>query len=298
MKQKAFTLVEILIVIVVISILAAVTVLGYSAVSGRAADSSRAANVSNILKVMNNASADRGQFDPAVLMSDGGMSGGIFTPDDISTLHSAGIKPEMLKAPNTPDAVMNGFVFNKPRCDLAEDCPRITDAADDVNVPMYIPADPPSGYGSWNDFWDAYYTTYNDYWDDYRDANPLANDASDEEIDAWYEGLDTGFASAYPDFISGAAADNSTRVDVPKKNIYIVDVLTSGPVGAYGYCNFEYTGNLDYPTFHCSGLDENDQWGEYAITGIRITYWNSSKNDWDIKQTGTGTPAPQYEQYS
>lgn len=51
-KQKGFTIVELLIVIVVIAILAAISIVAFTGIQQRARDSERASDVSNIVKAL------------------------------------------------------------------------------------------------------------------------------------------------------------------------------------------------------------------------------------------------------
>ena len=68
-KQKGFTIVELLIVIVVIGILAAITIVAYSGVQSRAYDNRRSSDVASIKKALEMYKADKGYY-PAVCPAD------------------------------------------------------------------------------------------------------------------------------------------------------------------------------------------------------------------------------------
>lgn len=57
-KQKGFTIVELLIVIVVIAILAAISIVAFTGIQQRGRDTSRASDVSNIVKALTAYTAD------------------------------------------------------------------------------------------------------------------------------------------------------------------------------------------------------------------------------------------------
>lgn len=72
-KQKGFTIVELLIVIVVIGILAAITIVAYNGIQGRAKDSQTDSALSQVKKAMEIYRADNG-FYPACGTDNGGCS--------------------------------------------------------------------------------------------------------------------------------------------------------------------------------------------------------------------------------
>lgn len=61
-KQRGFTIVELLIVIVVIAILAAITIVAYNGIQTRARDSGRAADIATLQKVLEIYHADKGGY--------------------------------------------------------------------------------------------------------------------------------------------------------------------------------------------------------------------------------------------
>lgn len=63
-KQKGFTIVELLIVIVVIGILAAIVVVAYNGVQGKSRDSARIAKVKSISKAIELYYIDNGRYPP------------------------------------------------------------------------------------------------------------------------------------------------------------------------------------------------------------------------------------------
>lgn len=61
-KQKGFTIVELLIVIVVIAILAAITIVAYNGIQGRARDSQRVSDLKTIVKALEIYKANNGSY--------------------------------------------------------------------------------------------------------------------------------------------------------------------------------------------------------------------------------------------
>ena len=64
-KQRGFTIVELLIVIVVIAILAAITIVAYNGIQTRARDSQRDADLASIQKALELYYSDNGMYPPA-----------------------------------------------------------------------------------------------------------------------------------------------------------------------------------------------------------------------------------------
>ncbi|RZM11724.1 MAG: prepilin-type N-terminal cleavage/methylation domain-containing protein [Pedobacter sp.] len=64
-KQKGFTIVELLIVIVVIGILAAITIVAFNGIQTRGYDGRRTSDVSNVKKALELYKADEGQYPAA-----------------------------------------------------------------------------------------------------------------------------------------------------------------------------------------------------------------------------------------
>lgn len=62
MKQRGFTIVELLIVIVVIGILAAITIVAYNGVQARARDNTRMSDLSTIRKALEMYKSENGQY--------------------------------------------------------------------------------------------------------------------------------------------------------------------------------------------------------------------------------------------
>jgi len=69
-RQKGFTIVELLIVIVIIGILAAITIVAYNGIQNRGNDSRRDSDVSQLKKALEMYKVDNGAY-PAVCSADG-----------------------------------------------------------------------------------------------------------------------------------------------------------------------------------------------------------------------------------
>lgn len=292
-KKHGFTIVELLITIVVIAILASLTIAGYSAIANRANTSARDSTVANILKVLEMEKVKKGWYDPTILMSNGSIRGGTIGPDDIVTLLKADLKPEHLKAPGTPDEIINGFVFNTDICPPYDwdNCDLVLDLPDDSTIPFDVPTDHPQGYSSWDDFYDFYYETFSQYWSSYADANPLPQNPSDEQINQFYEQLYTSFDTTYPDLAEGYNIESTRRVDVPLKSLYIVEILIDAPENSLDnrcmFTIYEYNPDTEQGV-SCGEYDDSWNYINYSITGVKINYWTSAGNKWISKQIGTG----------
>ena len=75
MKQRGFTIVELLIVIVVIAILAAITIVAYNGIQQRARDTQRVADISNIVKAIQRWSIETGNDFSAMPVGSGSVPG-------------------------------------------------------------------------------------------------------------------------------------------------------------------------------------------------------------------------------
>jgi len=94
-KQKGFTIVELLIVIVVIAILAAITIVSYNGVQSRAKDSSRDSGAKTIRTVLELYKADNGGYPNAC--------GGVNIGCNVTNLASFLVPAYTSSLPNDPD---------------------------------------------------------------------------------------------------------------------------------------------------------------------------------------------------
>lgn len=99
-KQTAFTIVELLIVIVVIAILAAISVVAYNGIQQRANDSRRTSDIGQVKKVLEIYKADTGSY-PAVCS--GGDNAGCNLNDVASVLVPA-YTSSIPRDPNNPSS--------------------------------------------------------------------------------------------------------------------------------------------------------------------------------------------------
>jgi type II secretion system protein G len=105
-KQKGFTIVELLVVIVVIGILASISVVSYNGVQKRARDSARDSAVRTIRLAMEVYKSDANVY-PSIT----GVAAG--SGSNISGLTSSLVPTYISKVPNDPDATKNiNYVIN------------------------------------------------------------------------------------------------------------------------------------------------------------------------------------------
>jgi general secretion pathway protein G len=78
-KQKGFTIVELLIVIVVIGILAAITIVAYSGIQTRGRDSVRSSDVKSIQTALEMYKSDNGVYPPLGCQDCGANASGLST---------------------------------------------------------------------------------------------------------------------------------------------------------------------------------------------------------------------------
>jgi prepilin-type N-terminal cleavage/methylation domain-containing protein len=95
-KQKGFTIVELLIVIVVIAILAAITIVAYNGIQNRAKDGARDNAVSTIRKVLEQYKIDEGQYPNICGTANAGCN--------ISLLSSFAVPKYVASIPNDPES--------------------------------------------------------------------------------------------------------------------------------------------------------------------------------------------------
>ncbi|HEX7483861.1 MAG TPA: prepilin-type N-terminal cleavage/methylation domain-containing protein [Candidatus Saccharimonadales bacterium] len=104
MKQRGFTIVELLIVIVVIAILAAITIVAYNGIQGRAKDSTRLSDMTAIRKALELYKTANGQYP-----EENAASWEYSTTDPQNFLSA--LKPYMTKIPVDPANDANNFYY-------------------------------------------------------------------------------------------------------------------------------------------------------------------------------------------
>lgn len=105
-KQKGFTIVELLVVIVVIAILASITVVSYNGIQKRARDSARDTAARSIMLAMEVYRSDNNAY-PSIT----GVAAG--SGSNISGLSSSLVPTYISKVPNDPEASKNiNYVTN------------------------------------------------------------------------------------------------------------------------------------------------------------------------------------------
>lgn len=276
-----------------IAVLAALSIVGYTAVQARAVDSQRSTNVANVVKVLASSQVNDDKYLPEIFLSDRSMKGGFLSVENVARLNENGLDPAIMRNPGAPDGIANSFVFNDSISTTEGAYGRLSELPDNAKMVMYLPKETPTGFDSWDDFWNEYYDSSSEFWTDYYNSHPYPDNPEDEQ--AWYDAYEAAFAAEFPDLIAIADAGDSIEVEVSKTSIYIVDVLGATAEGD-GYCNFEYSGE-DYPTYQCTGPRQDTTWGHIPVTGMRITYYSQASGQWIQKQTGSGNAFGDYENY-
>jgi len=101
-RQKGFTIVELLIVIVIIGILAAITIVAYNNIQQRARDSARTSDIAGIQKALELYRADSGEY-PSVGTDNVGYN--------LSTLSTALVPKYINSIPNDPNASLTNYQY-------------------------------------------------------------------------------------------------------------------------------------------------------------------------------------------
>jgi type II secretion system protein G len=104
MKQRGFTIVELLIVIVVIAILAAITIVAYNGIQGRALDSDRVSDLATIRKALESYKVVNGSYP-----EENAASWEYSTTDPQNFLSA--LKPFLSKIPVDPVNDANNFYY-------------------------------------------------------------------------------------------------------------------------------------------------------------------------------------------
>lgn len=101
-RQKGFTIVELLIVIVIIGILAAITIVAYNGIQQRARDSARTSDIAGIQKALELYRADNGVY-PSVGSDNSGYN--------LSTLSAALVPKYINSIPNDPNTSLTNYQY-------------------------------------------------------------------------------------------------------------------------------------------------------------------------------------------
>lgn len=99
-RNRGFTIVELLIVIVVIAILATITIVAYNGIQVRARDTQRSELVTNIKKALELYKIDHGQYPSAT--ANPGVFGGWEASTDTAGTFMEYLKPYGLQSPTDP----------------------------------------------------------------------------------------------------------------------------------------------------------------------------------------------------
>ncbi len=279
-KTNGFTIVELLIVIVVIAILASIAVVAFNGVAQRAKDSAVEANINNIFKKIGEHQAIEGEYRQDILIASDDAKGGVLSLSEISVLADAGMQPDLLRNPDAPAGVMNSFVFDQYNDTTNQ---WLSEVDNSENFQMTAATDLPAGYSSWEDVWDEVYTVADTFYEDYVQSHPMPGDGADDaEWDAWEASFEAAFYNEYPQFAGLGVFSGAPTVDVPKTQVYFVQLLGDAPQPEDD-CSI-ISGNTH---FYCHNSAD---YSEIPITGMKIIYYSRVDNDWKDKTVGSGQP--------
>lgn len=244
---RGFTLIELLIVITVVAILATVSVVAYNGIQQRARDSLRASNISSILSAVSVEAATRGSY----LFLRSNSSCGLATTMASST--SATLPINAYLNPGAPDWLGDATITGECMYSKFSD---VTENEETGEWSVGVPADVPSPYASWEDFYDDYYSKLQAH----NDANPAGDDWTDEDYMQSFQ----AFLAANPQFscMDDGSSCETTQHTIPSNKFYKVDALYRVPEDA------------------CIPTE--------PPTGIRISYFSEVKNEWQPQQAGEG----------
>lgn len=115
-KNKGFTIVELLIVIVVIAILAAISIVAYTGIQQRARDSSRTAAVQQIQKSLEAYRAVHGRYPPQVSIGTGAN-----VPEGLSPAWGSGYEYSVDERDNWMQALVDASIVSEVPRDPVND---------------------------------------------------------------------------------------------------------------------------------------------------------------------------------
>ncbi len=330
-KHTGFTIVELLIVIVVIAVLAAITVVAYRGLTQRAQDSAVESNVASLVKKTGELSVVHGGVDPSLLL---GSNGGPTVADQLDLLRENGLQMDTLRHPRAGPREVTSTYFNSSYNGV-----NLLNLPDDATIRRAAPPTPPEGFRDWdfldsmtieesdntaaiNEWTDSVYTAMQQ-WDavhlwpsdmtheeevaaNYQILNAYIDiwtnqyPAPSEKIRRYYAGY-----SAFLLWTADVFADKPTAfIDIPKKNIYIIEVLGVSP-STEDECDVEYT---SYPVEDGSGnyrrsasiLCGSNLRGSMEVrkdvTGVKIHYYSTAQQKWLAKTYGGGEPFLKYSE--
>ncbi len=316
-----FTIIEILITTTIIAVLAAVTVVAYRGIVARAKDSAMESNISNLIKKTGEISAETGSINASLLV---GTSSGAVNPDQLRILRENGLSIDALRHPRaspreTTSIYFNGLYNNTHLLDLPDDAM--------IKQPA-LPEAIPGGFATWYDAitsldrtviqggpeYDQWRNSVEGAMEQWETAHPWNENASEEEQKAYMIEIYTAIANIYMSFplpndeatraveayatlliwnARQEVGDDTTFVMIPKKNIYIAELL--GATAAEDSCSGRW--NYSESTSNITVVCGQDTHYDATITGVRIHYYSEVQKKWLSKSYGSGTPFANYDNY-
>ena len=255
-NNHAFTIIELLIVIVVIGILVAISVVSYLGIQSRARDAVNETNISGIFKSVEMHKAQKNIY-PDFLYSE--------TWGHLGWTTTNGTPASMYRNPAAPDWLPSSFVLNAYYYDYSNDPPTLGYVPfDNWDYTIEVAEEVPEGFNDWSEFYDSAYTAYSSYQNDH----PF-DGTTDEEWDVYL----SAFAEMYPTYACYVNDEcESGKHEVKKEWLYFIDPL-------FKVAN-------DYVCINYRPSSYPESWS--GVTGFRIRYFNQTTKTWKEMRTGSG----------
>lgn len=256
-NNHAFTIIELLIVIVVIGILVAISVVSYLGIQSRARDAVNETNISGIFKSVELHKAQKNIY-PDFLYSE--------TWEHLVWTSTNGTPASMYRNPAAPDWLPSSFVLNAYYYDYStREYAPMNDWNDSAIQVLKVL---PKGFNSWSQYYNSAYVDYSTY----ISKNPYNRNIDTDKWETYVNEFNVSYSQykCFPYF-----NDCATEEKIVKKEwLYFVDPLMKST-----------------DDHICIGQPSDDPEGWSGLTGLRIRYFSQATNTWKEIRSGNGEVA-------